>query len=317
MKRVTNYLFMFFMSATVLFVTSCGDDGEDIIPFGDGATIEFQTNATDSVEFSDTTAAPGSTLVFYLAIDFGEDEVTGVNVTDDLGTTILTTTLSGVPSAPTQVTYEIPADAPEDVTVTANLVDADGASLADASFTVTVEAAVPAQIYTAFLLAAPTDNSNSDSFYSTATGTLYSFNDIIATSANLSETVDFGYAYGQSEGATINAPSAYPNYVGYDMSQWNTLNETVFRTPSSIDVADFEAITPDQGNRIISAFEVGASPDTDRVLNLTPDTLIAFRTSDERYGLIRVREVVGTIGSNDGIRIEVKVTGAEDEEDNG
>ena len=101
------------------------------------------------------------------------------------------------------------------------------------------------------------------------------------------------------------------------MTRWGVLNETTFRTPSNIDVAEFESITEDQGNIIADAFEVGATGETDRVLNLAPNSLIAFQTVDGRYGLIRVVEIVGTDGSNDGIRIEVKVTGAEDEEDNG
>ena len=305
MKKVTNYLLMFFMSATVLFVSSCGEDDEPI--FNSGASISF--DGLDGEELSDTTLTQGETLTFALAIDFGDAEAADLTVTDDLGNTVFTTNLQAEPTVPTQRTYVVPNDATGDITLTADLTDPDdNSSLATADITITVEPAVAIEVIDAFLLASPTGDTNSESFYSTETQTLYSFNDIVSTSANLSETIDFGYAYGDTEEATINAPSAYPSYIGYDMSRWGTLNETVFRVPSIVTIEDFDAISEDQGNAVVNAFEVGATGETNRVLGLDANSLIAFKTADDRYGLIKVVEIVGTTGSNDGIRIEVKVT---------
>ena len=54
MRKVTNYLWMFMMAATVLFVTSCGEDPENPTP------------STISITFADTvqTASPGDTVTF-------------------------------------------------------------------------------------------------------------------------------------------------------------------------------------------------------------------------------------------------------------
>ena len=54
MRKVTNYLWMFMMAATVLFVTSCGEDPENPTP------------STISISFADTvqTASPGDTVTF-------------------------------------------------------------------------------------------------------------------------------------------------------------------------------------------------------------------------------------------------------------
>lgn len=54
MRKVTNYLWMFMMAATVAFVTSCGEDTENPAP------------STISISFADTvrTASPGDTVTF-------------------------------------------------------------------------------------------------------------------------------------------------------------------------------------------------------------------------------------------------------------
>ncbi len=305
MNKLSNYFLTLFMSAFVIFVTSCGDDSEDILS-PSSATISFQN---DAVDFSDTTVAQGTSLVFDLAIDLDDEEGADLNVVDDLGSTILTTTLNGNPPGGTvQVTYQVPTDQTGDIVVTATLTDPDdNSTLADADLTVTVESSVAITTIDAFLLAAPTAETTSESFYSIETETLYSYDDVVSTSANLSETIDFGYAYGASENATINAPSEYPSYIGYDMSRWGTLRETEFRTPSNITVEEFDALTDAQGSSIVNAFEVGGDAITNRVLNLEANQLIAFKTADDRFGVIKVVEVVGTTGSNDGIRIEIKL----------
>ncbi len=68
MKKVTNYLLMFFMSATILFVTSCGD-GDDPIIGGDDASLTFQVDGVDSTQIS---REPGETATFTAVIDYGD-----------------------------------------------------------------------------------------------------------------------------------------------------------------------------------------------------------------------------------------------------
>ena len=69
MRKVTNYLWMFMMAATVLFVTSCGEDVEDVIG-GDGITL---TSTSRTIEDGGITAAPGQT--FRVNVAAGTSEV--------------------------------------------------------------------------------------------------------------------------------------------------------------------------------------------------------------------------------------------------
>jgi uncharacterized surface protein with fasciclin (FAS1) repeats len=70
MKKVTNYLWMFMMAATVLFVASCGEDVEDVLGT-DGITL---TSASRTIENDGVVAAPGQTFRVYVAA--GTSEVT-------------------------------------------------------------------------------------------------------------------------------------------------------------------------------------------------------------------------------------------------
>ena len=135
MKRVTNYLCMFFMSATVLFVTSCGDDAEDILtPDGPSISIEDE----NGTEISDTTLAPGDTIEIYLAIELEDAESANVSVVDDVSNApVYETILNAEPPTSTQVTYIVPSNATGTVTLTANLTDDSNASLDSDDITIT------------------------------------------------------------------------------------------------------------------------------------------------------------------------------------
>ena len=58
MRKVTNYLWMFMMAATVLFVTSCGEDIEN--PIGNNATITGLE--VDGVDTTGVDAEPGESV---------------------------------------------------------------------------------------------------------------------------------------------------------------------------------------------------------------------------------------------------------------
>lgn len=165
--------------------------------------------------------------------------------------------------------------------------------------------------YEAFLLAAPDGDANNETFFSTETGILYSFNDVIGTSEPVSGTIDFGYFYGDDDfNASLLSPDNinWTSSVNYNMDQWGTRNTTVFRT-TNLSPEGFDAIASSQGDDIEAEFETGtAVSNPGRVSGLTTDDVVAFQTEDGRFGLVKVVEVVGTAGSNDGIRIQVKVT---------
>lgn len=164
--------------------------------------------------------------------------------------------------------------------------------------------------YEAFLLAAPTGDEMSETFFSTSSGELYSFNEVISTTEPVSGTIDFGYFYGSTLEATLLSPDNgnWTSTVGYDMNQWNMTNTTVFRTTTLLPEG-FDALASSQGDDIEAEFEAGTAVESPgRVPNLTADDVVAFQTEDGRFGLVKVVEVVGTDGSDDGLRIEVKVT---------
>lgn len=167
-----------------------------------------------------------------------------------------------------------------------------------------------ATTYEAFLLAAPDGDANNEAFFSTETGELYSFNDVVGTSDPVSETIDFGYFYGGSFMASLLSPDNgnWTSSVGYGMDQWGTRNTTVFRT-TNLSAEGFDAIASSQGDAIEAEFEAGSAvANPGRVSGLVAGDVVAFQTEDNRYGLVKVMEVVGTTGVDDGIRIAVKVT---------
>ncbi|MEK6477641.1 fasciclin domain-containing protein [Catalinimonas sp. 4WD22] len=164
--------------------------------------------------------------------------------------------------------------------------------------------------YEAFLLAAPTAEETSETFFSTSTGELYSFDDVVSSTEPLSAEIDFGYFYGNTLEATLLSPDNgnWTSTVGYDMGEWNQLNTTVFRS-TNLSAEGFDAIASSQGDAIEAEFEAGtAVTSPGRINGLVADDVVAFQTEDGRFGLVKVVEVVGTTGANDGIRIEVKVT---------
>ena len=167
-----------------------------------------------------------------------------------------------------------------------------------------------ATTYEAFLLAAPDGDANNESFFSSEDGMLYSFNDVVGTSDPVSSSIDFGYFYGANFEASLLSPdnTNWTSTVGYDMGQWGARNTTVFRT-TNLSADEFDAIASSQGDDIEAEFEAGtAVTNPGRVSGLAADDVIAFQTEDNRFGLVKVVEVVGTTGVTDGIRIAVKVT---------
>jgi len=162
--------------------------------------------------------------------------------------------------------------------------------------------------YEAFLLAAPTGNAESETFFSTSTGEIYSQNEVLNTSEPVSATIDFGYFYGATANATLASPDAYPQEIYNGLSGWNQTNSTVFRS-TNLSIEAFDAIASSQGDLVEGEFEAGTALDSPgRATGLADGVVFAFQTEDGRFGLVKVIEVVGTDGSDAGIRIAVKVT---------
>ena len=307
MKKVTNYLFVFFMSASVLFLASCGEDGETLPDFG-ATTIEFERSGTD---ITDTTVAPGTTITFDINVDFDENQAPlNLLVTDEDGNELVgARPLNEDPIQVLQTTVEIPADTSGAYIIVASLEDSDGAEVASETFTVNIEVA-DLILRNAIILAAPTGDETSESFVDASEGELYSFDEVVSTADPLSPSIDFGYFYGSGLQATICSPDQWPDdaslYSG--LERWGTTNDTNFRTlGDDFDEDDFNSAN--NGDAIEGLFDANSANDLDgRATNLEEGNIIAFSTADGQFGLFIVNSITGTDGSDGRIDISIKIS---------
>ena len=420
MKKVTNYLFMFFMSATVLFVTSCGDDGEDPTPgntaisFADTATIVAAPG--DTVEFTVTAIGVDNIkVVSNPAVTFvGSNEVTSgtpvevvIPITTAPGTSIvLTATAEGTTAnaqktilvaynnivdiltndsegrftilaaavqeagllatiqgataltifAPTNAAFEaLGITADTDLSTFPNLADilqyhvvegkilagavseagqevptlvvdrsiyairdgeevrVNGVQITDADFVASngvvhvIDKVLFPLSWGATLLAAPTTDQTSKTFFSTRTGVTYSVNDVTNSEAIISPYIDFGYGWGPENGPSLEAPDSYTRY-NLQSEGWSTLNATKFRTTAVL-AASFDEINPAVASDVSKEYEAGTAPtNAGQITGLEEGDVVAFTTQDGRFGLIKVVEIEPGFDSNDFMKIEVKVT---------
>ena len=181
----------------------------------------------------------------------------------------------------------------------------------------TTEPPNPVTSYTAFLLAAPTDDQTSETFFSTIDGETYSMGAVLGTTEPVSAEIDFGYFYGQTSNATLASPAEYP--FAYGQANWGTRNNTLFRT-TSLDATAFDNIGANDGDDIAAAYEAGTavtSGNGEQARNLAVGQVLAFVTDADKasnggkFGLIKVVSITGTSGSDGRIEIEVKIEQAD------
>lgn len=297
MKKFSNYFLSFFAIASLLFFASCGEDVEDIFE-----NITISLSPSDSVS-----AAPGDTVD--VAVTFsGVADGTEAQVTSNPSGTFLPD--NRVASGET-VQFIVPGDAAAgDVYTLTFTVQGESAQ---ESAQLLVNVVVNVVEYQAVLLQAPIGQApgerTSETFFSTTNGETYSVEEVVAGTGVTSADIDFGYYYGQTNQATLASPAAYPSTV-YDLgpngANWSTLNETLFRT-TTLASEDFDAITVAEGDRLAQEFEVGAE-EAQQITNLTVGSIYAFKTADNRYGLLRIDDINAGIESDKYITITVKVT---------
>ncbi|WPP53452.1 fasciclin domain-containing protein [Catalinimonas niigatensis] len=175
--------------------------------------------------------------------------------------------------------------------------------------------------YEAVLLAAPLGQASgtrtSETFFSSSTGETYSVDEVVGGNGVTSADIDFGYYYGATNEASLAAPSDYPAAVynlGPNGANWSALNETMFRATNNLSIDDFNAISAADAARLVQEYEVATEDEVSEINNLSAGDLYAFRTVDNRYGILQVLEIVD--GNDDGefdggadsIEIAVKVT---------
>ena len=311
MNKLSNYFLMLLMSATVIFVSSCGDDGEDIIPFGGASITGFQVDGVDS---SEVTGEPGE--AFEVSVGYDLDGEEDVSIVAFIGDSVVfgPAPLTEASINPIQTGFTIPEDATEDFAVTYELQDADGAQISNSDFDVNLVVDATAETYEAVLLEAPVGQSPgeriSETFFSAITGEAYSVEEVVAGTEVTSEDIHFGYYFGATNRASIASPNDYPSDVynlGEGGANWGTLNETAFRSISN------DIFEQSQTNAQVAAqFDIaGAGADEGQEINgLEEGDTYAFRYVEDdetKFGVFRVEEIVEGIESTGQITLTVKV----------
>jgi len=196
-------------------------------------------------------------------------------------------------------------DALDDVELEVQALDVNGNS---STAIILIEATVdPTYSFSTVLLFAPLADFSSETFFSVDNGNTYSVNDIVNTTEAVSDSIDFGYFYGQDFNATLSSPVSYP--IDYSQSGWFVENETLLRKTdlTSSEFLEFE----NDVNYLITAFDEGTEgSDPQEVRNLEEGEVIAFQLDQEkggRVGLILINSIEAGTGENAYIDVDVIV----------
>lgn len=319
MNKLSNYFLLLFMSATVLFVSSCGDDTDDVLPFG-GATITgLQETSGDGTDITSLERAPGESVSVEVSYDL--DDATDISLIAVINDSTVSgpLNLSETTPNPIQTNFDVPSDITEDITVTYQLQDADGAVVDSEDLEITLSTFAEATVYKVVILAAPVGQGpgerTSETFFSATTGMTYSVDNVVDPNGIVSDSIHFGYYYGagqQQNEATIASPAEYPESVynlGPNGANWGTLNETLFRPLALVTSAGFDDIVSSDavGDQFESA---GNTNESGQITQLSPGDIYAFRYAegdDNKFGVFRVDEIIAGIESTGSITLTVKV----------
>ena len=296
------------MAATVLFVTSCGEDVENPILTDDATITGFQVDGADA---DSLVAEPGEEVQISVAYDLGEETEVTLNAFIGDSAVIGAQPLTATSTNPTQTFVTVPEDAEDDITIEYQLQDADGTVIASEDFTITVDRPMPAEVYSAVLLEAPLGDRTSETFFSATNGETYTLQEVIdETGGVTSDSIHFGYYYLGNTGAVIASPVEYNNDIynlGPNGANWGTLNDTKFRQLENFSEQAFNDIT--SSDVVAAQFET-PSAESGAITQLAVGQVYAFSFSDgdeTRYGIFRVAGLVAGLESTGSITLTVKV----------
>ena len=288
MKNTLRQLLMLSVIGSVVFLYSCGEDEEPdpvavpSVSITGSVASGSEVEAGTAVDISVSITAPGI---------FNTLNITG-SVTESFNrnSTEATITNDGATA-----TFEFTLETSEDdidSTIEINMVAIDDLDQSSAMETFTISVIpVPspdAIIQTAIILAAPTADGSSVSFYSVSENTLYSHDDVVGTADPVSANIDLGYYYGSSDEATIISPSSYPSAV-FDISAWGTKNTTEMVQLVDMSTEEFDALVSVADVEAV----IDAIPEDSDVFEgysgLEEGIIIAFSTSGDIEGIMVVR----------------------------
>ncbi|WP_324025251.1 hypothetical protein QSV08_18880 [Maribacter sp. BPC-D8] len=162
-------------------------------------------------------------------------------------------------------------------------------------------------------LFAPDVNGNTETFFSLLNETVYKIN----VGPEFRAFWDFGYYYGASgvsadDNASFASTEQYDASFGFDVeglepgadeenSATETLNQMFFATSTTTDATAFDAIT------LSGDISFTATPDAQKITNLSVGDVIEFVDNYGKKGLIKVTAIQPGFGNADFIEFDVKI----------
>lgn len=287
MKKLVNYFNMAALAAAVC-LSSCTKDETEPTPAPTVQLVPGDANVTE----------PGGTKYTIVANYHADEKISQISVfkkvDNDKSDFVPVLTKEFNSSTDHSVTYQVDVPVTGSVVYEFQIMDKNNKT-ASKSITVSAEAtASPINSYSAVLMGA-NKNTTLGSFFSTSDGMVLK----LADAKSKSNMVDFLYYYGANNQATLAAPSD-PDANKMFVMEWTTENATIL-SKTSITAADFDGAM--SGEQI--AEKAVANLDGTTATNLKTGDVVAFKTSGNKVGLIKVTKI--TTGDTGAITIDVKV----------
>jgi hypothetical protein len=160
--------------------------------------------------------------------------------------------------------------------------------------------ATPIKEYSAKILAAPLADGSSETFFSLYDGNLYKIED----GSEYAALWDLGYYYAGTDNASLASASGYDSafpYLKPKVATYSSELNNCFFSISSKTTAEFDAISTS------AELDFILTSSSEKISNLVADNVIEFVDNYGKKGLIKVIEIVGTDGTGDYIKIDIKV----------
>ena len=306
MKKLFYSYWSLFLVASLLVTTSCGNDDETTDP----DRPSFVITGTEAGEETETTVAPGEPVAFTLNINAPGGfntlyiDKTGGTAQDQItvsrGSTVENTYVYNFSYTPTI------EEAGETLIFDFQAVDEAGL---DNTYTYTIIVTEPELVeWEQTLLFAPLGNNTSETWFSTSSGETYTSNEVNNTQETISNTIDFGYFYGETREATIASVANFPIEAG--QQGWTVKNATKVKKTTLDATAFFETASATTIQQAYDAAEFGSNEG--QATNLAEGDVLVFMTDENsaggsRYGMIHVSTITPGFTSEGSVLINVKV----------
>jgi hypothetical protein len=306
MKKIFEKVIIVSSLLGLVFFYGCSEDEviKEVAASIDISLSATTSNGTTLVDGGNVTAADSFSIVISITAEAGFNTL---NISGDVAESTINRNdlelASGTTDAEVTLTVST-SNSLGDGSIDFEAVDEEG-NTAIASFSFVVISPI-AKIQTAVMLYAPLGDSSSQTFYSITNNQTYSLGDVISTSDPVSASIDFGYYYGSADNAALASPA---EYTIYDLSAWGTQNTTTLAVTTITSAEYFEMVTVSDLETAIASVDVTDANGT--VTNLSANDILMFKTVDNVQGLIHVRAITGSDGSDGMIELEMKSAASE------